>query len=90
MSGIVLDDQPVVLDDLEFEVPCALTGDHAADVYVSCRFCDDNAGALCTRHLLAKRAEAEQMFHARRYISCSKCARVAQEFDDLFTVVPLS
>lgn len=87
--SILLDDQPVVLDDLEFEVPCAMKCGNPADVYVTCRFCDTNAGALCHRHLLAKRAEAEQMLHAKKAIACGQCSRVALTFDDLFEVVDL-
>lgn len=87
--SILLDDQPVVLDDLEFEVPCAMKCGHPADVYVTCRFCDTNAGALCYRHLQAKRAEAAQMLRTKKAIACAQCARVALTFDDLFEVVDL-
>lgn len=85
----LLDVEPVILDGLDFQVPCVAQG-HPADVWVQCRFCEQNAGALCHFHLRFKRAEAEAKAAKAARIQCAGCGKLGSEFDDLFTVVPLS
>ena len=84
----LLDEETVVLDALDFEVPCE-AGEHAAEVWVQCRFCRENAGALCRVHLQMKRGEAawKLIFVAR--IACASCNTTATDFDELFEAVPL-
>lgn len=84
----LLDEETVVLDALDFEVPCE-AGEHAAEVWVQCRSCRENAGALCRPHLQVKRAEAAiKLFYSAR-IGCAMCNTTATDFDELFEAVPL-
>lgn len=88
--SVLLDEDTttVLLKGLDFDVPCE-AGEHAADVWVKCRFCQENAGALCHDHLRLKRAEAAVKLRISGLIGCAMCDTVAFEFDALFQAVPL-
>ena len=84
----LLDEERVVLEGLDFAVPCE-AGGHAAEVWVQCRFCRKNAGALCHPHLIVKRTEAALKLAGSALIACAACKTPGRAFDDLFEAVPL-
>ncbi|GAA3948161.1 hypothetical protein [Microbacterium soli] len=85
----LLDEETVVLDALDFEIPCA-RGGHDAEFFVKCRGCDLNAGNLCARHLANVRRRVEDIVRAGIFIPrCAFCGRPAMSFDEAYKVVPL-
>lgn len=90
MSALVDEETTtVVLEGLEFEVPCKAGGDHAATVWVHCKACRKNAAPLCDEHCRAKREEAAWKLRHYVVIQCGTCMVIGPSFDSLFAVVPL-
>ncbi|WP_067198868.1 hypothetical protein [Microbacterium sp. XT11] len=87
--SVLLDEETVVLEGLDFEVPC-LTGGHAAQLSIACRTCQDQA-FYCTDHWARKRREIEEFLSTSilSMVACASCKTVAYTVDDLVTVVPL-
>lgn len=88
MSAL-LDKETVVLDELDFEVPC-LTGGHAAQLSIACRVCQDQA-FYCTDHWARKRQVIEAFLSTSIFstVVCASCKTIAYSIDDLVQVVPL-
>lgn len=85
----LMDEETVVLEALDFDVPCRY-GSHAAVVSITCRGC--GRGALfCGGHAEYVRAEVERMIAASAAlaVTCGHCRRVAYTFDELVVVIPL-
>lgn len=89
--SVVLDEQTdtVVLEALDFEVPCVEPGP-AAELSISCRFCPDQA-FWCRAHWAMKVRRIEE-FLARDVLAtvvCSSCRAKGHAVGDLVEVVPL-
>lgn len=86
--SVLLDEETVVLEGLDFTVPCA-AGGHSAEVWVQCRTCRKNAAALCIEHLKVKREEVARKLLTSPAVGCARCDAVGMSFDELFEAVPL-
>lgn len=87
--SVLLDEETVVLDGLDFDVPC-VHEDEPAEFFVKCRGCDDNAGHLCGRHLAAARRRVTELgLNPFVQPRCAVCLRETASFDDAYVVVPL-
>lgn len=86
----VLDEQTdrVVLEGLDFEVPCDTGRDHKAEVVLRCRRCGTSS-MHCRLHLAAIRRDCESLNRSTRVIGCRVCRAAAQDLDVVFEVVPL-
>jgi len=90
MSTVLDEDTTtVVLEGLDFEVPC-LAGEHAAHVSIACRHCGDQA-FYCRDHWESKRHRVEEFLSLSFFsvVVCSVCKTQAHTVDDLVRVVPL-
>ncbi|MEU4016211.1 hypothetical protein AB0E56_13210 [Microbacterium sp. NPDC028030] len=87
--SVLLDEETVVLDSLDFEVPCN-RGEHAAEVMVRCRSCGSGS-MLCRDHLAKVRQRVEEFLAARAFAlcKCADCGDFGFTFDELVEVVPL-
>lgn len=89
--SVVLNEQTdtVVLEVLDFEIECIFKG-HAAEVLVSCRFCESEA-YHCSRHWSSKRRSIDEQMASYPLctVTCKDCGTVAWSIDDLVRVVPL-
>jgi hypothetical protein len=85
----LLDEETVLLDALDFEVPC-LTGGHAAQVSIACRHCKDQA-FYCRDHWGWKRRRIAEFLSLSLFstVVCSACKTSAYSIEDLVQVVPL-
>lgn len=95
MAGTLLDLEPVVLDELDFEPPC--TSEHGdvrceapADVAVVCRGCNGCMAMLCDRHL------RELRFIITVYcagpaggVECTLCGFFAPDLEALAHIIPV-
>lgn len=86
--SVLLDEETVILEGLDFAVPCE-AGGHAAEVWVQCRSCRKNAGALCVTHLQVKREEVARKLMTSPAVACARCEATGTSFDQLFEAVPL-
>ena len=64
--SVLLDEDTLVIEGLEFEIPCEKVGDHAAELAVSCRGCGYTTGTPVRRKdgtlwLLRSDGAAEQL-----------------------------
>lgn len=89
--SVLLDEDTttVVLEGLDFEIPC-VEGEHAAELSVSCRFCEDQAFS-CRAHWDRKRAVVDAFLSTSVFavVVCIRCRTQAYSIDDLVLVVPL-
>src|SRR5690606_24117882 len=86
--SVLLDEETVVLEGLDFEVRC-IKGEHSADVYVECRGCTVNAGYMCAGHLAQVRMYIEEIMSDPILTPlCFYCRRSATSFDTAYRVVP--
>jgi hypothetical protein len=85
----LLDEETVVLEALDFEVPC-LTGGHAAQLSIACRHCEDQA-FYCRDHWERKRRRIEEFLSKSLFsmVVCATCKTSAYTVEDLVQVVPL-
>lgn len=88
MSALTEDDT-LIIEFLEFGVPCMFGVGHDAVVMMSCLFCPNNAGALCSAHADAERAEVERLISRQGFVRCAFCFAKGATFDDVFGVVKL-
>lgn len=88
----VLDEETttVVLEGLDFDVPCIVADDHAADLLIECRFCP-SAAYHCGSHWREKRQRADLLFTLGVIgsVYCDECRTHAASVDELVKVVPL-
>lgn len=84
--SVLLDDDTIVLEQLEFQPPCCYpTRDtHAAQLSIRCRTCNRSA-LICEPHLTAERARID----AAALVMCLGCRARAATLDDLVEVLPL-
>lgn len=87
--SVLLDAETVLLEDLDFELPC-LAGEHTAHVSVACRSCKDQA-FYCRDHWEAKRRRVEEFLSQSilALVVCSQCETKAYTLEDLVEVVPV-
>lgn len=87
--SVVLDQDTVVLDKLDFETPCEFprAETHAAEVIMQCRHCGAHA-IICRAHLDRLRRRVEQA-RPPRVVTCITCHAEENDLDDLIEVVPL-
>jgi hypothetical protein len=78
----VLDDVTVVIEDLDFDLPCFRSDDHAAEVLLTCRLCGVY-GYYCVKHARLIRADAEAKLMVAGAIQCARCEGRAFSFDEL-------
>lgn len=83
------DEDTVVLEGLDFEIPCG-AGGHAAHVSIACKHCGDQ-GFLCRDHWGKKRRRVDEYLrvHILGVVVCSVCKTQAWSVEDLVQVVPL-
>lgn len=86
----LLDEETILLEGLDFEIPCSAKVDHTADVSVLCRGCGSGA-MYCAEHAEAIRRNVDLILAASPLgvVACAHCKRVARSFDELAKVVPL-
>lgn len=84
--SVLLDADSVVLEQLEFQLPCCYPtrDEHAAQLSIRCRVCNRSA-LICEPHLAAERARAE----AASLVMCLSCHTRAASLDGLVEVLPL-
>lgn len=85
--SVLLDEETVVLDALDFDVECWHAG-HGAAWSVGCRFCDQCV-FLCDSHLDEVRHRFLESLAVGRRPRCVKCQTRSESFDELFEAVPL-
>ncbi len=85
--SVLLDEETVVLDALDFTVECWHEG-HGAEWSVACRFCAQCV-FLCDSHLSAVRLRFLDSLASGRNPRCVKCQTRGESFDALFEAVPL-
>lgn len=84
--SVLLDEETVVLDALDFDITCQVTGDHPAEFAIGCRHCD-HVILMCVTHLAAARDRAVKIVASPKHIiRCVRCLAEARSFDELFTV----
>lgn len=85
----LLDDETVVLEHLDFEVPCQV-GEHAAHVSIACRSCRDQA-FYCRDHWEAKRRRVDEFLRSSIFavVVCAACKLHAHSIEDLVEVIEL-
>ncbi|MGX1932070.1 hypothetical protein [Microbacterium resistens] len=86
--SLLLDEETVVLEGLDFEVACAHAGHAEADVLVSCRFCG-NYAYLCAAHYETSRIQFDCLFLLGGVPNCVKCKAAGATYEELFEVTPL-
>ena len=86
---MLLDEETVVLEGLDFEVPCN-RGEHPAEVSIRCRTCGSGS-MLCRPHLARCREAVEEFLAVRPFAicRCADCGAFGFTFDELVEVVPL-
>lgn len=86
--SVLLDEDTIVLEGLEFEIPCVNGGDHAAELSFGCRFCPQQ-GFLCREHWKARRRIVDDYLavHPGSTVVCAMCRTSALCLDDLVRVV---
>ena len=85
----LLDDETVVLDALDHQVPCERGSDHAAALFLACRTCHEGT-FLCREHYERARKYLEEMVASNRLVlGCAACNTRADSFDELVKVVPM-
>lgn len=84
--SVLLDEETVVLEGLDFEAPCEHSEGHAAQRVVRIRCC--RAGiTLCTAHVDLFRDWVEHLI-ANLFTMCGLCGAPVGSWDD-YEVVPL-
>ena len=90
--SVLLDEETVVLNELDFDIPCIvdMDGGHAAEVIVECRFCPVSA-YHCWEHWTNKRRRiddylADSVFSV---VTCKDCRTTVGTLDELVRVVAL-
>ena len=87
--SVLLDEETVVLEGLDFDVPCEVRGHAKASVIVTCRTCKTHS-LLCQRHYDRMRARVTMLeSNPSFFIKCGFCQTWARRFDDLVEVTPL-
>lgn len=88
--SVLLDEETVVLDALDFDVPCSYpVGEaHAAEVVARCRTCA-NGGFACTGHVQRDRERWDVSVALGAKPRCKQCKTTGTTFDDVFEAVPL-
>lgn len=84
--SVLLDEDTVVLNALDFELPCAIETDHAAEIALTCRGCGQ-ASLICRRDLRVFREWLRA--RARDVVTCKACGLFGVELDDIAAEVPL-
>lgn len=82
--SVILDEEAVILEGLDFEAPCAAPTEHAANVLLRTRCCRTEV-LLCGAHLSVIR----EAFETRVVSKCKSCGHRTFSFDDAAEVVPL-
>jgi hypothetical protein len=88
--SVLLDEETVVLEGLDFEVPCEAKqgSEHAAHVMTRFRCCGAT-GMLCTPHMKNQREGVNGRLALGLRIICGYCETDVTSWDDLVEVVPL-
>lgn len=88
--SVLLDEETVILDGLDFEERCDVkkAGEHAADVMTRFRCCGATA-LLCTPHMKNQREGVNGRLALGFRIICGYCEVDVTSWDDLVEVVPL-
>jgi ribosomal protein L37E len=87
--SVLLDEETIVLEDLDFEIPCEKIGDHAAELSVSCRGCG-HTQFICRPHFEAGRKRIEEIAATTgRRIVHRRCGNASMTVHGLAKVVPL-
>lgn len=86
--SVLLDEDTVVLEALDFEIPCAKCEQKAA-FFVKCVGCNLNAGHLCAGHLTLVRLRLEGIVSMGITPVCAYCGRESKSFDTAYQVVKL-
>lgn len=88
--SVLLDEENVVLDALDFDVPCSypVAEMHAAEVVVMCRCCR-NSAFCCSGHLQRDREKWSVSVALGGSPRCKQCKTTAETFDEVFEAVPL-
>lgn len=85
--SVLLDEETVVLEALDFDLECWHQG-HTAEWSVACRFCGQHVN-LCDEHLEDVRLKYLISISAGRRPNCVTCKAHRPTFDELFEAVPL-
>lgn len=87
--SVLLDEETVVLEQLDFRERCDAKGEHPADVATRFRCCD--AGALlCNAHVRNQRDGVDALIARGRQVQCGYCgAEFTISYDANVEVVPL-
>lgn len=87
--SVLMDEETttVVLDALDFEVPCAARCEHAAEFVLMFRCCRANA-LLCGDHIRRHRESVERALLVGPVV-CGYCEASHRSWDDVVEVVPL-
>lgn len=86
----LLDAETILLEALDFDIPCCASDDHAAQLVVTCRFCGADA-FICKKHhqeVLEDVASFKRV-HPWSSVGCAHCGGRAREYCDVFRVVDL-
>lgn len=88
--SVLLDEETVVLDSLDFDVPCSypVQEAHAAEVVATCRTCS-NGGFACTGHVQRDRERWSVAVALGASPRCNQCKTTGATLDDVFVVVAL-
>lgn len=78
--SVLLDEEAVVLEGLDFEVPCA-AGEHKAEFVITCRHCH-KVTFICARHL----AKLRSSFRDVVTVTCLGCGFTGPTMDDVAEV----
>ena len=87
--SVLLDEDTIVLEGLEFDIEC-MRGQHSAALSVECRFCPRQM-FVCRKHWTEACSIVDDFLasHLNSAVSCSECGTDAWCLDDLVRVVPL-
>lgn len=88
MTTLLDEETTVILDALDFEIPCGMAAHAEADVSVTCRACG-NGAYLCSEHLEWSRGKFVLLLTLGGQPWCIKCHAQADTYDELFEVIPL-
>lgn len=86
--SVLLDEETVVLEALDFETPCAIEDSHAAHYTVACRSCAIE-NILCGTHAAGYRDWVEEKLALGNTVFCKRCGFHIKSFRAGFKVVPL-
>lgn len=86
--SVLLDEETVVLEGLDFEVPCVMASavEHAATVLIRCRGCGSTA-PICDEHLEGMRTACTRKGAIR--VECTQCGAGGPDLDSVSEVIPL-